>query len=88
MGRYRLNILIILSVVAGLIAVMLPGCREAAYSGELTELDSLLGVNPDSARLRLEAYDSLRLRNDNDRHYYALLCAEANDKTYRVLKCQ
>lgn len=63
---------------------MLPGCHGTVYSDELTLIDSLLSVDPDSAWQRLSEYDTLRLQSENDRHYYALLSAEANDKTYHV----
>ncbi|MBD5357504.1 MAG: hypothetical protein HDR88_17395 [Bacteroides sp.] len=82
MKSYKLNVGIILSIAAGLLTIMLPACRDGGYSAELTAIDSLLQTDPDSAWQRLCNYDTLLLRSDNDRYYYALLSAESNDKTF------
>ncbi len=78
------NIFILLGLLMLVFVALLSGCRNGgqAYSAELTAIDSLLAVDPDSAWQRISDYDSALLRTAGDRHYHSLLLAEASDKTY------
>lgn len=79
----KLNISIISGILVSLFNVFFSGCHENEYSDELFEIDFLLHANPDSAWQRISEFDTLQIHRVSDKHYYALLMAEAKDKTYR-----
>ena len=72
--------MIVTTLVLG---AMIPGCSDAPrYDSRLTEVDSLIRNNPDSALAIIEAVNRDSLTTEHDRAYRDLLLTQARYKAY------
>ncbi len=76
----KLMAMIVTTLVLG---AMIPGCSDAPrYDSRLTEVDSLMRNNPDSALAIIEAVNRDSLTTEHDRAYRDLLLTQARYKAY------
>ena len=76
----KLMAMIVTTLVLG---AMIPGCSDAPrYDSRLTEVDSLMCNNPDSALAIIEAVNRDSLTTEHDRAYRDLLLTQARYKAY------